>query len=184
MYPSTIKQERNTTCSRSLQFGALYLDGLSQEADKSSRKRQHSNIHASYQDPCQRLFNAIAVDSYIPPHRHLLDPKKETLIAVRGLFALILFNETGVIIDTIKFGSEKYASSEDLASGVELLSGSWHTVVALVPGSILFEVKAGPFNPEQAKELAPWAPKEGSEESVLYLKNLHIITHEDKMGCR
>lgn len=180
MLLSTVKQVWNKTYSRSLQFGTRYLDRLSLEADKSSRKRQHRNIHSSYQDPCQRLFNAIAVDSYILPHRHALDPKTETLIAVRGLFALILFDETGVIIDTIKFGSEKYASTEDLASGVELPSGSWHTVVALVPGSVLFEVKAGPFNPDQAKEVALWAPQEGSEEAALYLKNLQVIVQEDK----
>ena len=66
-------------------------------ASHSHRGRKNLNLHIEYADPCQRLFNAIGVDSYIPPHRHFRGPKEETLIAVRGLFALVILDEVGGI---------------------------------------------------------------------------------------
>tara|TARA_B100000787_G_scaffold49830_1_gene35866 strand:- start:568 stop:795 length:228 start_codon:yes stop_codon:yes gene_type:complete len=65
------------------------LDDLCQQADHSSRRRQHLNIHSSYEENCQRLFNAIQPNSYIPPHRHSIADKKELLVAIRVVF---LFN--------------------------------------------------------------------------------------------
>lgn len=81
--------------------------------------------------------------------------------------ALITFDDLGSIKAILRFGSEKHGS--DLAAGVEVASSTWHTVIALVPGCVLLEVKAGPFNPNQPKDLAPWAPDEGSEEAADYL---------------
>jgi len=40
----------------------------------------------------------------------------------------------------------------------------WHTVLAKQEISILLEVKEGPFVPDEAKELALWAPQDGSAE--------------------
>jgi hypothetical protein len=51
-------------------------------------------------------------------------------------------------------------------------STSWHTVIALEPGCVLLEVKAGPFDPNQPKVLAPWAPEEGSDAAGDYLSRL------------
>ena len=74
------------------------LDGLCQQAERSSRRRQHLNIHSSYQENCQRLFNAIQPDSYIPPHRHSIENKQELLVAIRGSFSLITFDDNGDFI--------------------------------------------------------------------------------------
>jgi hypothetical protein len=56
-----------------------------------------------------------------------------------------------------------------LSVGVDLSNGACHTFIAEVPSSILFEVKSDPFNPEQAKELAAWAPAESTSEATEYL---------------
>jgi cupin fold WbuC family metalloprotein len=117
------------------------------------------------------LFNAVGVESYIRPHRHSLDPKTEDLVALRGLFALVLFDDHGNIDDIIKFGTEKFAT-ESAGVGVELIPGAWHTVVALTDGAVLLELKAGPFQPAAAKEPAPWAPEEGTPAAAGYLKSL------------
>ncbi len=112
-------------------------------------------------------------DSYIRPHRHSLDPKDECLIAIRGQFALVAFGADGKIERVTRFGTEKY---EQCNAGVELPAGLWHTVVALTPGAVLLELKAGPFRSDAAKEPAPWAPAEGSAEAPAYLAHLrHII---------
>lgn len=49
-----------------------------------------------------------------------------------------------------------------------MLPNQWHTVIAIAPNSLLFEVKEGPFYSDFAKETAPWAPKEDSEEALTY----------------
>ena len=153
-------------------FSPGFLDMLSQQAEQAIRNRQHKNIHQHYNDPCQRLFNAIGVASYIRPHRHLIDPKDECLIAVRGLMSLVLFDDIGQVQQVIRFGAQTTESQEAIGVGINLPAGVWHTVIAEVPGSILFEVKSGPFNPEQAKEYAAWAPAENTPDAVEYLMEL------------
>lgn len=124
-------------------------------------------------------MNAVGEDSYIRPHRHSLDPKDECLVAIKGKFALIAFDDDGNIDRIIHFGTEKYP---ECSAGVELPAGLWHTVVAMVPEAILLELKAGPFRSDAAKEPAPWAPAEGSVEAADYLERLRraVISAVDK----
>lgn len=160
-------------------FSSQYFEDLLSVSMQSERLRAHANIHGSYADPCQKLFNAINADSYIRPHRHSLDPRDECLIAVRGLFGLIEFNDQGGMESITLFGSEKYVEQFSIAAGVELPAGVWHTVVALVDKSILFEVKSGPFDPSVAKELAPWAPEEGALECCEYVQRLYSYARKN-----
>ena len=44
------------------------LEDLLSSSRSSSRRRQHLNLHTSYQDPCQRLLNAVQPNSYIRDH--------------------------------------------------------------------------------------------------------------------
>lgn len=148
------------------------LDDLSGRALESARRRQHENLHRSYSEPCQILFNAIGVDSYIRPHRHLLDPRRETLIAVRGSLAVLKFNDMGAILDVARLFARSVGGDACASVGVEVEPDEWHTVIALREGSVLLEVKAGPFDPQGAKEFAPWAPTEGSPEAADYLRFL------------
>lgn len=149
-------------------FSLEYLNRLVTEAKNSSRLRQHCNIHLDYTDPCQRLFNAIEPDSYIRPHYHGI----ETLFAIRGLMALIVFNNDGAIEQVQRFGIGSSIRSLDIAAGTEIPSHKWHTVVSLESGSVLLEIKAGPFDPTMPKSLAPWAPGEGTSDGANYLKQL------------
>jgi cupin fold WbuC family metalloprotein len=151
-------------------FSVDFLSKLTAQAQSSPRKRQHLNIHESYVDPCQRLFNAIEPDSYIRPHRHSVDPRDELLIAVRGSMALVTFDEQGMVTGVVSFGVDR--NGEGLAVGAEVPANMWHTVIALEPGCVLLEVKAGPFDPNQPKDLAPWAPDEGSSSANEYLDKL------------
>jgi cupin fold WbuC family metalloprotein len=153
-------------------FSSNFLQSLIHEAKCSKRKRIHYNIHKSSDEKCQRLMNAIGTDSYIAPHRHQIDPKSECLIAAKGLFAAIIFSDDGVVKQIECFGSEKY---KNVNLGLELPSGTWHTVLALKEGSILFEVKEGPFDSSKAKEYAPWAPPEETIESRNYLCQLREL---------
>lgn len=151
-------------------FGVDCLNKLTAQAHVNSRKRQHRNIHASYEEPCQRLFNAIEPGSYIRPHRHATNPRDELLVALRGLMALLTFDGQGKVTGVVRFGSDRRC--EDIAFGVEVPANTWHTAIALEPGCVLLEVKAGPFDPNKPKDLAPWAPNEGSPAALPYLKKL------------
>lgn len=151
-------------------FSPGYLNELTAQAQGTLRKRQHRNIHESYADRCQRLFNAIEPGSYIRPHRHSSDPRDELLIAVRGSMALVTFDEQGVVTGVVRFGTDR--NGDGLAVGAEVPANTWHTVIALEPGCVLLEVKAGPFDPNQPKDLAPWAPDENSTQATAYLQKL------------
>jgi cupin fold WbuC family metalloprotein len=151
-------------------FDAQYLDNLTGQAKVSPRLRQHRNVHQSYQESSQRLFNAIELGSCIRPHRHASDPREELLIAVRGLMGLVTFDDQGAVTNVLRFGTDRHG--DEMAVGAEVSSSTWHTVIALEPGCVLLEVKAGPFDPNQPKDLAPWAPEEGSSSARAYLDRI------------
>jgi len=151
-------------------FSADYMNELTAQAQCSPRKRQHRNIHESYADPCQRLFNAIEPGSYIRPHRHATDPRDELLIAVRGSMALVTFDERGMVTEVVRFGADR--NGDGSAVGAEVPANTWHTVIALEAGCVLLEVKAGPFDSNQPKDLAPWAPNECGPNARQYLEKL------------
>ena len=151
-------------------FSLDYLSDLTLQAKISGRLRQHRNVHQSFQDPCQRLFNAIEPGSYIRPHRHSSDPRDELLVAIRGLMVLITFDDRGTVTNVLRLGTEKYGPATFPA--VEVPSDVWHTVIALESGCVLLETKAGPFDPNQPKDLAPWAPDENGPNAKQYLEKL------------
>jgi cupin fold WbuC family metalloprotein len=152
------------------QFSSDYLSDLTEQEKTNDRLRQHRNVHQCFQDPCQRLFNAIEPGSYIRPHRHASDPRDELLVAIRGLMALITFDDKGTVTKVLRLGTEKYGPATCPAA--EVPSDVWHTMIALESGCVLLETKAGPFDPDQPKDLAPWAPAEFSSDVSRYLKTL------------
>lgn len=111
-------------------------------------------------------MNAIEPEAYIRPHRHLIDPKPECLIALRGSFVVVVFDESGRVTVAERLGP---AFPTCL---IEVPAAVWHTVLAEVEGSVMFEGKAGPYLPNLAKEFAPWAPDESSLEAAGYLRSL------------
>jgi cupin fold WbuC family metalloprotein len=142
------------------------LDDLTEQARVNPRLHKNFNLHASYAEPSQRLLNALEPGSYIRPHRHLRDPKPECFLGIRGKLALIVFNDEGIVEGIFLFGPNEECAGADLPSGI------WHTVVSLEAGSIFFETKPGPFIPIYMKDMAPWAPEEGSLEAMDYLNEL------------
>jgi cupin fold WbuC family metalloprotein len=113
------------------------------------------------------MKNTFGVSTGYSDHTELKD---ELLIAIRGLMALVTFDEQGEVIGIVRLGIGR--NGEEFPVGAEVPAGTWHTVIALESGSILLEVKAGPFDPNQAKNLAPWAPNELSPAASPYLNQL------------
>lgn len=154
------------------------LDKLTSIARQNPRLRQNHNLHEDYEDPCQRLINAIEPGSYIRPHRHLDPPRPETFVVLRGRLAAIIFREDGCIerVAMLTAGGQ--------AIGVDIPPGVWHTVLSMEIGTIFFETKSGPYRPLCDKDWAPWAPMEGSAEARDYLQRLSAFCQNRGRGGR
>jgi cupin fold WbuC family metalloprotein len=138
-----------------------------EKAKSNSRKRQHYNFHHSYEEPLQRLLNAMTLDTYIPPHRHIDSGKLEILIALHGSFVLLEFDDDGNVIDHYLVGKEY----DGIA--VEIKPETWHTALPLEEGTVLYELKEGPFDPNLKKVFAPWAPADATEEGLKYIHKIY-----------
>ena len=136
-------------------YGVATLNALSAEAARSPRRRKNLNVHPVLADPVQRLFNAMEPGTYARPHRHARDNGWELMVVVRGTFAVLRFDEAGCVLARV----DLRAGDGDCA--VEIPAHAWHCVVSLAPGTIMFEVKPGPYSPLEDKDFAAWAPPEG-----------------------
>lgn len=145
------------------------LSELSAAAGQSPRRRKNRNFHDTDSARAHRLLNALAPESYVRPHRHLDTAKNETMIAVRGRFGLVTFNHDGNV--------DSATAIEPVGEviGADIPHGTFHMILALVPGSIFFEAKAGPYVPLAAAELASWAPAEGATEARAYLDRMRML---------
>ena len=150
-------------------FGRECLNELSGRAAESPRRRMNLNFHDAPEHPANRMLNAMEPDSYVRPHRHAAAFKDETFVVVKGAFGVVLFDERGNVSSTalLRAGGELI--------GAHLPAGVFHSVVALEPASVFFEVKAGPYDPTAAKDWAPWAPEEGAMEAPAYLSKLRSL---------
>jgi cupin fold WbuC family metalloprotein len=142
------------------------LDEVSAEARNSPRGRRNRNFHGDDAQPGHRLLNAIEPGSYIMPHRHLDPNKGETMVVLRGTLGLVTFDDAGNVVEARK------VSHGGTPIGMDIPSGTWHTVFALEPGTVFLEAKAGPYLPLTADEKATWAPAEGDPAAPAFLARL------------
>lgn len=138
------------------------LDSLSAEARASDRLRKNHNFHDFAADPLQRMLNALEPGTYIPPHKHENPDKREAFIILKGKILVVEYDNQGRVVDHVLAAqcSEHY--------GAEVDPGKWHSVICLEPGTVYYEVKDGPYNPENDKQFAPWAPNEGDPQGVKF----------------
>jgi len=112
------------------------------------------------EDPVHRLLNAMEPGTYVRPHRHLHPPRSETALVVAGRIGILFFDDAGAVID------RRVLDPAGETIGADFPPEAWHTVLALSPGSVFFETKAGPYVPPPEDDRAPWSPPEGSDEAV------------------
>ena len=136
------------------------------QSRRSPRRRIIAPFHRSLSDPVHRMLNAIQPGSYVRPHRHLDPPKSEAWIVLRGAMLFVTFTDDGTVSDHLVLAAE----SETF--GVDLVPGRYHTLAALKPDTVIYEVKTGPYDEATDKSFAPWAPAEGTEEAENYLRTL------------
>src|SRR4051794_23693869 len=129
------------------------LDRVSSLGRGNPRKRMILRFH-DHEEPLQRMLNAVEPESYVRPHRHPGEHEAETLVTLRGSVLVVRFADDGAPLDGV------VAEAEGPVQGVEVPPGAWHCFIALRRGTVLFEVKRGPYDPATAKDFAPWSPSE------------------------
>ena len=153
------------TLVRSLLQAAL-LDELLQQARKSTRRRAILCLHEGAWEHAHRMLNALAVGTYVRPHRHEDVHKGEGFILLRGAVALLIFTDSG----EIDYENSRILSAVAGCLGMDIPPGFWHSVVAL-EDTVIYEVKGQPsggYVQAQDKDFAPWSPDEGSREADDY----------------
>ncbi|AFZ30081.1 hypothetical protein Glo7428_1519 [Gloeocapsa sp. PCC 7428] len=134
------------------------LDDIAQKARSSPRLRQNYNFH-ELGEKVQRFINVLQPGTYVRPHRHRRDAGVngfEFFLVLQGELGMIIMDENGEILNQERVG----ASSG--TRGVELAEGTYHTLVALTPDTIVLELKEGPYDPSTDKEFLESFPAEGT----------------------
>jgi cupin fold WbuC family metalloprotein len=145
------------------------LDETTERAKQSPRLRMNYNFHETLDDPLNRLINAMEPGTYLRPHRHKNPDKNEIFLLLRGKAALFLFDDSGRITEKV------ILNPSDGTYGGEIPAGVWHTLVVLASGSVIYEVKQGPFAPLSPENMAPWSPAAEDTDSVReYMDNLKL----------
>ena len=147
-----------------------FIEQVSKKAKTSPRLRMNYNFHPHHEDPLHRLLNAMEPGTYIQPHKHENPDKFEIFLVLRGRFAVIIFDEDGIITDYIVL------DAKEGNYGVEIPEKTYHTLISLEAGSVAYEIKEGPYSPLTAKNFAPWAPAEGTPGVAGYIDKILRLT--------
>ena len=143
------------------------IDRTTEQAHKESRLRKNYNLHERLCDPVNRLLNALEPGTYVPAHRHSHPAKDETVFVLRGNIVSVIFDDAGNIIERAVI---------DPAHGVygfDIPAGQWHGLLVRESGTVVFEVKKGPFTPLTEEDIAPWTPRTDDKEGITrYLNRL------------
>ncbi|MEG1616771.1 MAG: WbuC family cupin fold metalloprotein [Bacteroidales bacterium] len=113
------------------------LDRVAEAAKQSSRLRMNHNFHDTLDAPAQRMLNALEPGTQLPIHRH--QHTAETYVLLRGRINVIFYDDLKQEIERFELDPLKGEY------GVNIPKGEWHTIEVIESGSVIFEVKDGPY---------------------------------------
>lgn len=118
---------------------SILLDNLTAQAKASPRLRMNLDLRNGEEDQSQRMLNAIEPGSPLPIHRHT--KSSETVVCLRGRLREIFYNEDGAVTEVIELAPDSGCVALNIAIG------QWHTVEVLESGTVILEMKDGPYEP-------------------------------------
>ena len=121
------------------------LDKTTELAKASHRLRMNYNIHDSFEDSVQRMFNALEPGTIVPVARHPYS--NETLIILRGKLRVLIYDDKKNIIEDVVIAP----NTENI--GYHIPKGTWHNVESLEYGTLCFETREGPYLPVAEEDL-------------------------------
>ena len=122
------------------------LDELTAQAKASPRLRMNYDLRNSAEDGSQQMLNAIGPGSPLPIHRH--KHSSETVVILRGRLVEEFYDEL----------ERRCTDAIELRPGGPVVAlnipiGQWHTVHALESGTVIMEVKDGPYEPTGPEDI-------------------------------
>ena len=143
-----------------------FIQPVVDKAHASPRRRMNHNFHPQLDDPLQRMLNCLEPGTYIQPHKHENPDKCEAFILLKGKVLVVEFDADGNVMShaVLEAGTGVY--------GAEIAPRVYHCIIPLEPGSVVYEVKDGPYSPLDDKNFAAWAPKEGADGCRAYMEQL------------
>lgn len=121
------------------------LNEVTRQAQESPRLRMNHNFHDSLDAKAQRLLNALEPGTLLPIHRH--PHTAETYLLLRGKIKVLYYNDQKELIETVVL------EPESGNYGIHIPKNQWHTLEVLESGSVIFEVKDGPYTPLEEKDV-------------------------------
>ena len=122
------------------------LDTLTTQAQGSPRLRMNLDLRNSVDDTSQRMLNAIEPGSVVPIHRHR--HTSETVVCLRGRIVEEFYDELERICTEAIVLSP---NSQTVALNIP--AGQWHSVRSLESGTVILEVKDGPYEPISPEDI-------------------------------
>jgi len=139
-----------------IQVGEKWLEQVKEAALASPRGRARLLMHQSEDDPIQEMLIVFAKGAQIRPHRTL--NKSESFHVLDGRLKMIMFGESGAVIDSFEMGP--------VGSGSTFMTrfarGPFYTYVVLSDYVVTHEITKGPFSADDT-ETPDWALEEGPE---------------------
>ena len=121
------------------------LDDLSAQAKASPRLRMNRDLRNSPEDKSQRMLNALEPGTPLPIHRHR--KSSETVVCLRGHLRELFYNDSGEVIEVIDLAP----NSDCVALNIPV--GQWHAVDVLESGTVILEMKDGPYEPQSSEDV-------------------------------
>lgn len=134
---------------------------VAEQARQRDRLRCNHNLHQET-DAVQRFLNVLQPGTYVRPHRHCREQKGsgfECFVVLQGAIGLLVLNEEGDLLE------KEILRANGPVKGIELAENQFHTLVALEPDSVIFELKQGPYQPSHDKDFITSFPPEGTLEA-------------------
>ena len=127
----------------------MLLDNLTAQAQVSPRLRMNLDLRNSDGDSSQRMLNAIEPGSVVPVHRH--QKTSETVVVLRGRVVEEYYDEAGVLVESFVLGDCHVADAPrndmPVACALNIPAGQWHRLRTLESGTVILEMKDGPYEP-------------------------------------
>ncbi len=121
------------------------LDELIAEAKASPRLRMNRDLRNSSWDKSQRMINAIEPGSVLPIHRHR--KSSETVVILRGHLKETFYDSKGNVTDVF----DLTPNGEEIALNIPI--EQWHTAEAMESGTVILEMKDGPYVPTGPEDI-------------------------------
>lgn len=149
------------------------FDTQAKAAAIAPRLRKNYNLHHE-SERVQRFINVLQPGTYVRPHCHYRDETMngfELFVVLQGELALVLFDDCGNFTTAFRL-----CNGGDVC-GAELPEGSFHTLVALAPDTVILEIKEGPYDRQRDKAFLSQFPQEGTDEATAQVAQWEQLIH-------